>query len=108
MQNRRWYDKYSETTRALGLLQSLNRDLQKKFSKDIINVASAIKSVNKENETAPLSIGVTRVLGLYQSGQSRRWYDKTPHLSSAIKTVSTLPDTDYLHVMEGICMSAKD
>lgn len=105
MKKKRWYDKYDETAKALELLKSLNADKQKKFSTDMINVASAIKNVNKDNEETPLSLGVERVLGLYQSGQNRRWYDKTPFLASAIKAVSTLPETDYLHVMESICMS---
>lgn len=107
MKNKRWYDKYNETQKALELLKTLNKDLQKKLSKDMMNVASAIKNVNKDNEEAPLSIGIQRVLGLYQSGQSRRWYDKAPYISSALKAVSTLPENDYLHVMEGICMSVK-
>ena len=107
MENKRWYDKYEETSRALGLLRDLNRDLQRKFSNDIIDVATAIKNVNKENDEAPVSIGIERVLGLYQSGMSRRWYDKMPHLRNAIRAVSTLPENDYLNVMEGICSSVK-
>ena len=108
MENKRWYDKYEETSKALALLKDLDKDLQKKFSKDIIDVATAIKNVNKENDEAPVSIGVERVLGLYQSsGHSRRWYDKAPHLKNAIRAVSTLPENDYLNVMEGICSSVK-
>lgn len=105
MKNKRWYDKYNETKRALNLLKDLNNDLQRKFSKDIIDVATAIKNLNKENDEAPISIGVERVLGLYQSGQSRRWYDKSPHIKNAIRAVATLPENDYLNVMEGICSS---
>ena len=107
MENKRWYDKYEKTTKAMNLLKELNKDLQKKFSNDIINIATAIKNVNKENGEAPVSIGVERVLGLYQSGMSRRWYDKTPHLKNAIRVVSTLPENDYLNIMEGICSSVK-
>ena len=107
MNNKRWYDKHKETRMALGLLQSLHPTIQAKLSGDIINVASAIKTVHRENETAPLSIGLERVLGLYQTNRGRRWSDKNPELSTAIQTISTLHETDYLNIMEGICMSLK-
>lgn len=107
MNDKRWYDKHKETRMALGLLRALHPVIQSKLSNDIINVASAIKTVHRENETAPLSIGLERVLGLYQTNKGRRWYDKNPELSVAIKTISTLPETDYLNIMEGICMSLK-
>ncbi len=105
--NKRWYDRHKETRDALELLKNLHKTIQSKLSDDIINVASAIKTVHRENDTAPLSIGLERVLGLYQSNKGRRWYDKNPDLSVAIKTISTLPQSDYENIMEGICMSLK-
>lgn len=107
MYNRRWYDKYKETEIAMNLLKGLHSTIRTKLSKDIINVASAIKTVHRENDTAPLSIGLERVLGLYQTNRARRWYDKQPELSDAIKTISTLPESDYVNIMEGIGMSLK-
>jgi hypothetical protein len=93
---------------ALNILKSLNTTAQEKLSNDIINVASAIKTIHRENDTAPLSIGLERVLGLYQTNKGRRWYDKQSELSSAIKTISTLPEHDYENIMEGICISLRD
>ena len=107
MENKRWYDKHKETKAALDLLKTLHPTIRNKLSNDIVNVASAIKTVHRENDSAPLSIGLERVLGLYQTNKGRRWYDKTPELSTAIKTVSTLPESDYLNIMEGIYMSLK-
>ena len=107
MENKRWYDKHRETRRALDILRTLPPALRKKLLEDIINVAGAIKTVHRENNTAPLSIGLERVLGLYQTNKGRRWYDKQQDLSVAIKTVSTLPESDYVNIMEGICMSLK-
>ncbi len=107
LENKRWYDKHKETKRALDMLKTLSPELRKKLSNDIINVAGAIKTVHRENNTAPLSIGLERVLGLYQANRGRRWYDKHQDLSVAIKTVSTLPESDYVNIMEGICMSLK-
>ncbi len=107
MENKRWYDKHRESKMALDMLKTLNPAVRKKLTDDIISVASAIKTVHRENDTAPLSIGLERVLGLYQTNKGRRWYDKQPDLSAAIKTASTLPESDYLNIMEGICMSLK-
>lgn len=107
MENKRWYDKHRESKMALDMLRTLNPAVRKKLTDDIISVASAIKTVHRENDTAPLSIGLERVLGLYQTNKGRRWYDKQPDLSVAIKTASTLPESDYLNIMEGICMSLK-
>jgi hypothetical protein len=107
MNKKRWYDKHKDSEKALELLNSLHPTIRKKLCDDIINVASAIKTVHRENDTAPLSIGLERVLGLYQTNKGRRWYDKNPELSVAIKTISTLPENDYLNIMEGICMSLK-
>ena len=107
MNDKRWYDEHKETRMAMGLLQALHPTIQSKLCDDIINVASAIKTVHRENDSAPLSIGLERVLGLYQTNKGRRWYDKNPDLSVAIKTISTLPETDYKNIMEGIYMSLK-
>ena len=102
MNDKRWYDEHKETRMAMGLLQALHPTIQGKLCNDIINVASAIKTVHRENDTAPLSIGLERVLGLYQTNKGRRWYDKNPDLSVAIKTISTLPESDCKNIMEGI------
>ncbi|MEI3255657.1 MAG: hypothetical protein V8R83_10265 [Candidatus Gastranaerophilaceae bacterium] len=47
------------------------------------------------------------MLGLYQTNKGRRWYDKQPDLSVAIKTISTLPESDYEKITKGICTSLK-
>lgn len=107
MNRKRWTDNRRETEIALRLLSKLHPTIQKKLTEDIINVASAIKTVHRENDTAPLSIGLERVLGLYQTNRGRRWYDKNPELSSALKTISTLPESDYNSIMEGLCISLK-
>lgn len=107
MEKKRWYDRHKNTELALKLLKTLPPKLQAKLSDDIIDIAGAIKTVHRENDTAPLSIGLERVLGLYQSSHRRRWYDRIPSVSTAIKTISTLPESDYENIMEGIYMSLK-
>ena len=106
--NKRWYDNHQETLETLHLLQNLDRGSREKLSNDVIDIANQIKSIHREEDEPILSIGLERVLGLYQSSNSRRWYDKQADLGCAIKTISTLPEEDFLNIMEGLCVSLTD
>lgn len=106
--NRRWYDNHRDTLDTLELLKKLDKESRKRLSGDLVEVANQIKSIHREEEEPLLSIGIERVLGLYQSANSRRWYDKQKDLGFAIKTISTLPEDDFLNLMEGLCISLKD
>jgi len=106
--NNRWYDTHDETLDTLEILKKLDRESRVRLSSDIVDIANQIKSMHREEEEPPLSIGLERVLGLYQSENSRRWYDKQTDLSSAMKTISTLPQEDFLNIMEGLSASLND
>lgn len=105
---KRWYDNHSETLETLDMLKSLDEISREKLSGDIIDIANQIKSIHREEAEPVLSIGLERVLGLYQSSNARRWYDKHPDLGCAIQTISTLPREDFLNIMEGLCVSLKE
>jgi len=104
----RWYDTHDETLSALEVIKKLDRESRKKLSSDIMDIASQIKSIHREEEEPALSIGLERVLGLYQSSNARRWYDRNRDLSVAMKTISTLPEEDFLNIMEGLCVTLND
>lgn len=104
----RWYDEHQDTLDTLEILKNLDRDSKKKLSRDIIEIANQIKSMHREEDEPPLSIGIERVLGLFQSTNSRRWYDRQLDLDNAMKTISTLPQDDFLNIMEGLCVALKD
>lgn len=106
--NNRWYDNHEVTLCTLDILKKLDRESKKRLSNDIIEIANQIKSMHREAEEPPLSIGLERVLGLYQTSNSRRWYDKQKDLDVALRTISTLPEDDFLNIMEGLCVSLKD
>ena len=107
MFNKRWYDKDPKTNDAISLLMHLDQKSQDIISRDMTDIANSIRSVRKEQNSLPLSLGVKRVLGLYQSENNRRWYDKNDSLNQAFKTISTLPEEDFQNIMEGICVSLK-
>lgn len=106
--NQRWYDDHKETLTTLDILKKLDRESKKRLSNDIIEIANQIKSMHREEDEPPLSIGLERVLGLYQSSNSRRWYDRQGDLSIALRTISTLPKDDFLNIMEGLSISLND
>lgn len=106
--NRRWYDNHKETLNTFEILKKLDRDSRARLSDDIVDIANQIKSIHREEDEPNLSIGLERVLGLYQSVNSRRWYDRQKDLGNAIKTISTLPEEDFLNIMEGLSVSLSD
>ena len=106
MQKRRWYDTHAETGKAFAMLKKMDFKSQYQIAQDITSISNAIKATHSEKEIdMPVSIGLDRVIGLYQSYHMRRWYDKYPYLNRAILTMSTLPEEDYKNIMEGICDS---
>lgn len=104
----RWYDNHQETLDTLAILKKLDRESRARLSGDIIDIANQIKSIHREEDEPPLSIGLDRVLGLYQSSNARRWYDRKKDLGNAMKTISTLPKEDFLNIMEGLCVSLSE
>jgi hypothetical protein len=104
----RWYDNHSETLETLNILKKLDRESRKRLSNDVIDVAKQIKSIHREEDEPILSIGLERVLGLYQSSNSRRWYDKQKDLNTAMRIISSLPEDDFLNIMEGLCVSLQE
>lgn len=106
--HKRWYDNHQSTLDTLEILRKLDRESRLRLSNDIVDIAKQIKSIHKEEDEPLLSIGLERVLGLYQSSNSRRWYDKQKDLNVVMKTISTLPEEDFLNIMEGLCVSLQD
>lgn len=106
--NSRWYDSHEETIESFDRLKSLDKLSKIELAESIIEIAKQIKDMHKEEEEPLLSIGIDRVLGLYKSSNSRRWYDKEQDLGCAIRTISTLPESDFKNIMEGLSLSLKN
>ncbi len=104
----RWYDKNDKNDLVLEKLRDLDKATQNRISENIINIASSIKAIKREKDELPLSIGIDRVIGLYQQNKSRRWYDQNYDLSAAIQTISTLSDDEYMGIIEALSISLSD
>jgi Mg/Co/Ni transporter MgtE len=106
---RRWYDSYNETTKVFDILQKLDDESKRRLSADLTEIVKQIKELHREEEEPVLSLGIDRVIGLYQqSVNERRWYDTNTDLKYALKTMSTLPTEDFLNIMEGLAVSLND
>ncbi len=104
--NRRWYDEHEETPKTIELLKKLDNRTMKLLSKDLSTIVKQIKELReeskKEDEDEEISLGIQRVLGLYQSENARRWYDKKPEINYAMRSMSTLQKEDFYNIMEGL------
>ena len=95
--NRRWYDEHEETPKTLELLQKLDQRTINSLSKDLSTIVKQIKELRmeakknvEEDEDEEISLGLQRVLGLYQSENGRRWYDKKPAVNFAMRSTCCL------------------
>ncbi len=100
--NKRWYDKNDKSDYVLESLRSLDELSQSKVAENVINIAGSIKAIKREKDELPISLGWERVMGLYQQNKNRRWYDRNSELSSAMQTISTLSDDEYLGIIEAL------
>lgn len=103
---RRWYDTNNKASQAFEILRQLDNESKKRLSEDLIEIVRQIKELHKDEEEPVLSLGIERVMGLYQqSVNKRRWYDTNSDLKYALKTMSTLPSEDFLNILEGLSVS---
>lgn len=103
--DKRWYDNHQETIEALEKLKNLDGASRKLISDNLVEIIKQIKEVHREEPDPELSIGIQRVLGLYQVSKSRRWYDKNKEIAYALQTMATLPSEDFKNIMEGLSIS---
>ncbi len=100
--NRRWYDAKPYAKNVLSTLETMPMRSHYDIAREVVRVVESIKVHNREAEEIPLSLGLERVLGLYQEGNKRRWYDNSLPVSRIFKTASTLSNEDFQNIMQGI------
>ena len=100
--DKRWYDKIEKGADVIERLQKLDKQALARISKNLEDIAASIKTIKREQDELPISIGIERVKGLYQQSKNRRWYDKDSDLSYAIKAISTLSEDEYSGIMEAL------
>ena len=104
----RWYDTNDKSMAVLDALRGLDELSRQKISENVISIASSIKAIKREKDEVPVSLGIERVVGLYQQSNRRRWYDKHGEISGVMQTMSTLSEDEYHGIMEALSMALSE
>ncbi len=105
---KRWYDKKPYADSVLDILKHLSLQSHYDIAREVLKIIEAVKINSRELNDIPLSIGVERVLGLYNQNYQRRWYDKNLPLNRIFKSASCLQEQDFQNIMQGIFTSLKE
>lgn len=105
---KRWYDKKPYADGVLGILKRLSLQSHYDIAREVLKIIETIKVSSRELEETPISLGIERVLGLYNQNYKRRWYDKNLPLNRVFKSASSLQDEDFQNIMQGIFTSLSE
>lgn len=99
---RRWYDKITNIDSILKYIQEMDQESKEALITNLIESTSLIKNSNKEGSKSSVSLGADKILNLYKAQNKRRWYDIKPELATIMNTIYTLPEGDFVVVIESL------
>ena len=105
---KRWYDVKPYTGEVLSILKNLSLASHYDIAREVLKIIEVIKVNTRELPDPPMSLGVERVMGLYNQNYKRRWYDKNLPVNRIFKSASCLQDEDFQNVMQGMSQSLKE
>ena len=105
---KRWYDVKPYAGEVLSILKRLSLASHYDIAREVLKIIEVIKVNTRELPDPPMSLGVDRVMGLYNQNYKRRWYDKNLPVNRIFKSASCLQDEDFQNVMQGISQSLKE
>jgi hypothetical protein len=109
MSKQRWYDYDIHIAEFLAIIQRLPAKSREDLAENIIKFANIVRLNNEQSEIElPVSIGKSKVIGLYKSFKRRRWYDKNLTLMTALNVLATLPQEDFEKISEGVLLTVKE
>ncbi len=86
MKNLRWYDKDKYLSAFMTLLQGLSEDIQSKVAVDIMLYVP--KVIEKDFSK------FIKIVAEHDPRQYQRWYDKNPHLHTAIESIRNMNQSE--------------
>ena len=105
---KRWYDEKPYADEVLSILKNLSLQSHYDIAREVLKIIDVVKENTRELEEPPLSIGIERVMGLYNQSYCRRWYDKNLPVNRIFKSASCLQAEDFQNIMQGIYTSLKE
>jgi hypothetical protein len=100
----RWYDRNPTVSEAMRVWESLPRSIQVLVAQE---VSTRIHDqISKNYQVRPTLQNTrasnARLMGLYQTGAKRRWYDQDPVLRRTVNSLALVGDNELLAVAECI------
>lgn len=90
--SRRWYDTITNVTSAVHISKHLPEPVRKLVGQNLEEHISDYRSSTRKDRKA-ISLGATKILGLYKAGYRKRWYDQAgTHLTRAFNMMSVIPE----------------
>jgi hypothetical protein len=86
---KRWYDGQSNVSRAVHLSRFMPEEIQMKIAE---HLNDHINRFLRDRKTDKLSIGVPRILSIYNHGNRQRWYDPKPQVRRAYTMMAVMPE----------------
>lgn len=103
----RWYDKDPRMQMVLDVVKDFSPETLSEFSSALMQLTNIVRK-NKRMDSSQLSIGKTKVLGLYKAFNKRRWYDQHQVLMNSLNILSTVSDEDFNAIIEGVLQSLNE
>ncbi len=104
---KRWHDENQKLKEMLDVLEKMPEHELNEITRcfyQVVNIYWRQKKTYEEN----LSIGREKLFSYYKAYQKRRWYDKTPSLSSALNILSTFSSKEIDMIVEGFISALKE
>jgi hypothetical protein len=96
--NRRWYDHISNMTLAIHASSQLPTEIRGIIARNLSETINEHRYRLRGHNNPVVSLGQTRILGLFKAARKLRWYDPEPTLHRAFTLMSTIPEeslTDF-------------
>ncbi|MDX2084062.1 MAG: hypothetical protein SFZ03_01570 [Candidatus Melainabacteria bacterium] len=89
---KRWYDHIEDLNQSLSLMKDLPVDVQLLVANHLNTVINQHLRKTRGGLTDIRNIGITKILGLYNASNRRRWYDRKPAVRRALTMMVTLSE----------------
>lgn len=89
---RRWYDSVPNVAHAVHLTGQLPESIQAVIAKNLNDYIDYYRN-SRRSDRNHLSVGVPKILGLYNAAYRKRWYDPNPLVRRAFTMMATVPES---------------
>ena len=89
--HKRWYDHIANVSHAVYISKQLPEPVQDIIARNLNEYIDTYRHLARNDKNA-ISLGASRVLGLYKAKYGHRWYDPNIKLSRAFNMMAIVPE----------------